>query len=82
MSDDNVVNINTIIEKQVVKETESSFSQAVENRVWEKDISYMEAIVEVMMEKKIEAPQVSKLLSKEIKNILQCEATDLSLLKK
>jgi len=77
-----IVDITSIVEKQVVRENEKSFSQAVENRVWEKDIPYMEAICELMNEKNLEPTQIPKLISKEIKNILQHEASDLSLLKK
>lgn len=76
------IDITKVIESQVVRDTEKSFSQEVENRVWEKDILYMEAICELMAEKNLEATQIPKLLSKEIKNILQHEAADLSLLKK
>lgn len=77
-----IVDIEDLIKNQVIKETEKTFSQAIEDRVWEKDISYMESIVELMQEKNIEPEQVSKLLSKDIKNILQHEVADLSLLKK
>lgn len=75
-------NITKIIENHLTLETEKSFSQSIENRVWDKDISYMDAIVELMEEKNIDSSQVSKLISKEIKNILQHEAESLSLIKK
>lgn len=74
--------ISNIIERIVIKENEKSFSQSVEDCVWEKDISYFDAVVEVMTAKNIEPNQAAKLLSKDIKTILKHEASELSLLKK
>jgi len=76
------VEISNIIERIVIKENEKSFSQSVEDCVWEKDISYFDAVVEVMTAKNIEPNQAAKLLSKDIKTILKHEASELSLLKK
>ena len=76
------VEINNIIERIVIKENEKSFSQSVEDCVWEKDISYFDAVIEVMTSKNIEPNQAAKLLSKDIKTILKHEASELSLLKK
>ena len=76
------VEISNIIERIVIKENEKSFSQSVEDCVWEKDISYFDAVIEVMTSKNIEPNQAAKLLSKDIKTILKHEASELSLLKK
>lgn len=69
------------IEQHVVKETRDSFSKKVEELVWDKDIPYLDAVMELMEKGGHEPESMGKLISKELYSKLEKEAEDLSLLK-
>lgn len=70
------------IEKQIIKETQRSFSEKVEDLVWMKDISYLDAIAELTEEHGFEPQQVPKLLTPDLYNKLVIESENLFLIKK
>ena len=70
------------IKKQIIRVTSSDFCKKVEDLVEEKDISYLDAISEIMEEMEYEPEQVAKLISTQIKANIQKEAEDLLLVKK
>lgn len=71
-----------LIEDQIIKETPLEFAVKVEDRVWMKDISYIDAILQIIEEEKYEVDIVPKLLTKELLYKIQEEAADRKLLKK
>lgn len=70
------------IKKQIVRETASDFSKKVEALVWEQDLTYMEALSQVMEEGGHEPERIAKMVTPELKSKLQKEAEELSLIKK
>lgn len=68
------------IEKIIVKETRASFSQKIEDIVWDKDISYMEALELHATSSGIEPEKVKRLISKDLLAKLEREAEKLNLL--
>lgn len=71
-----------IIVSQIIKETPLTFSAKVEDLVWMKDISYIEAVTELTDKLGYEPQNIPKLLTPELKIRLQHEAEDLSLIRK
>lgn len=76
-----IMNQEKIIKDHVLKETKESFSKKVEDLVWQKDLTYLDAIHELMEQSNIEPEAISKLLSKDLVSKVEREAEDLSLLK-
>lgn len=72
----------TELEKTIIKETLESFSDKVEEKVWDLDISYYEAITAIMEEMEYEPELVAKLLSVALRAKLAMEAEDLNLIPK
>ena len=70
------------IKKQIIKLNSSDFCKKVEELVEEKNISYLEAILEIMEESEYEPEQIAKLISLQIKANIQKDAEDLLLVKK
>lgn len=64
------------------KEEVSSFSLAIEELVWEKDISYMEAIVLHCERTGFEIEIAAKMISGVLKSKIKIEAEDLNFLPK
>lgn len=60
--------------------TQTSFCQTIERIVFERKITYLEAIVEYTNENNLEPQTVSKLLNTIIKQKLEMEASDLNLI--
>lgn len=71
-----------VIEKQVVCETPQSFSTKVEDLVWEKDIPYLDAVVELCEKLGYEPESIPKFITEELKSKIAFEAEKLSLIKK
>ena len=69
------------IEDHVLKETRESFSLKVEKLVWEKDVSYLDAVQELAEKQVIEFEGIKKLISKDLMAKLSIEAEKLKLLK-
>jgi hypothetical protein len=69
------------IEDHVIKETKESFFMKVENMVWEKDVTYLEAVQLIVENESIDPTTISKLISKDLFARLEQEAEKLSLLK-
>lgn len=67
------------IEANILKENALQFSTDVENLVWEKDISYLDAILELVEKRSIELEVIPKLITKELFFKLEEEAIDLKL---
>lgn len=70
------------LEARVIKETPRAFSKQVIDLVWEKDISYFEALNKLMQEKNYEPEYVAKLVTPDLKSFLTEEAGKLALIKK
>jgi CRISPR/Cas system type I-B associated protein Csh2 (Cas7 group RAMP superfamily) len=70
------------VEKVVIKETSESFSTRVEELVWKEDISYYEAVTQLMAESEYEPEIVSKLITPTLKSRLALELEDINLIKK
>lgn len=64
------------------KEEVSSFSLAIEELVWEKDISYMEAVVLHCERTGFEIEIAAKMISGVLKSKIKIEAEDLNFLPK
>jgi hypothetical protein len=60
--------------------TQSSFCQTIEKLVFERKITYLEAICEYINENNIEPSSASKLLNKNIKQKLEYEASSLNMI--
>ena len=69
------------LKEHVVKETKESFSHKVEEIVWMKDITYLEAIKEQTELSDLEPQTVSKLITKDLYAKLEEEAEELFLIK-
>ena len=69
-----------VAEEKTVFLTKIRFAKMVESTVLEKQIPYMEAILDVCEDKGIEPEDVSKFISPVIKNKLQAEAESLNYL--
>ena len=69
------------IEKEIIKETQLSFSKKIENLVWDQDITYFDAINALMKSMDLEPEYVSRLLSPDIKSKLTVEVEELKLIK-
>ena len=74
-------NQDRLIKQHVLKDTRESFSKKVEELVWEKDITYLDAIFDIMERQDIEPETMGKLLSKDLYARVEREAEGLSLLK-
>ena len=72
---------DVLLSQHVVKETRESFSKQVEEIVWDKDISYLDAVYHLMDLKGLEPEIMGKLLSKDLYAKIEREAEDLSLIK-
>lgn len=59
-----------------------SFSREIEEIVYMKDVSYMEAIIEYCEEKEVEIEVAATLIDDKIKNYIQIEAEGLNFLPK
>lgn len=70
-----------MIKRHVLSETKESFSKKVEDLVWEKDVTYLDAIQELVEVNNIEPESISKLLTLDLYSKLEIEAEELSLLK-
>ena len=70
----------TVVEEKTQFLTKARFAKMVESTVIEKEIPYMEAILDVCDVKGIEPEDVSKFISPVIKNKLQAEAESLNFL--
>jgi hypothetical protein len=75
------MNEKELLEKQVVKETTESFEIKVENLIWDKDITYLEAITEIVEQEDYDIDSINLLISNNLKMKLEIEAEKLSLLK-
>jgi len=64
------------------KEEIANFSMTIENLVWEKDISYMEAIVLYCEQTGFEVETAAKLVSGALKSKIKLEAEELHFLPK
>lgn len=64
------------------KEEVSSFSLAIEELVWEKDISYMEAVILHCERTGFEIEIAAKMISGVLKSKIKIEAEDLNFLPK
>lgn len=64
------------------KEEIANFSMIIENLVWEKDISYMEAIVLYCEQTGFEVETAAKLVSGALKSKIKIEAEELHFLPK
>lgn len=64
------------------KEEIANFSMTIENLVWEKDISYMEAIILYCEETGFEVETAAKLVSGALKSKIKLEAEELHFLPK
>ena len=60
-------------------QSQTTFSKHIENVVHHKRISYLEAVVAYVEEIGIEPEKVNKLLSKSLKDKIECEALDLNM---
>jgi len=60
--------------------TQTTFCQDIEKIVYEKKISYFEAVCNYMNENHVDPKSVSRLLNKNIKQKIELEATDLNLI--
>jgi hypothetical protein len=86
-NNNNIISIQRInnldnIEKEVVKETANSFYQKVDDLVWQKDISYYDAVCEIMVKNDYDPEFVAKLVNAELKAKLQIELEQKSLVQK
>lgn len=81
-TEDMTEDTEAIIVSQIIKETPMTFSNKVEDLVWMKDISYIEAVAELTDKLGYEPQNIPKLLTPELKIKLQHEAEELSLIKK
>lgn len=70
------------IEDLIVTDTPESFSKKIEDYVWKYDTPYFEAIMEVSKKLGYDEIHVASLLTPVVKQYLQNELEDLSLLKK
>lgn len=64
------------------KEEIANFSMTIENLVWEKDITYMEAIILYCEETGFEVETAAKLVSGALKSKIKLEAEELHFLPK
>lgn len=71
-----------ILEQEIFKHTVHSFCLEIENLVWMKDISYLEAIVELQSEYNYEPEFVAKLLTQDMIGAIKVEQIKLSNVKK
>ena len=76
-----MTNQDKLIKQHVLKETKDSFSRKVEDLVWEKDISHLDAVTLLMEKQGLEPETVGKLISKDLQAKLETEAEKLSLIK-
>lgn len=67
---------------KIVKENKESFSKKVMQLVWQKDISYLEALSEVAEQLEYEPQHVAKLITEDLKALIAFDAEKLSLIKK
>ena len=70
------------VRKQIIKDTAIEFSKKIEATVWEQDISYMEAIANVMEAEGYEPEVMANMITSDLKAKLQEEGERLSLIKK
>jgi len=70
------------IKKVIIKETQRTFSEKVEDLVWLKDIPYLDAVLELSEKLGYEATQVPKLLTPALLENLTQESEKLFLVKK
>lgn len=70
------------IENLVVKETPETFFNQVEDVVWDKDVTWLEATIQVIKKNNYEADLVKKLINSQLKGLLYREAQKLNLVKK
>lgn len=73
--------IDDAIKDQIIKYTKESFSHEIEEIVWNKDISYLEALTELMEKEDLEPEAIQKLISKDLYSKLEIEAENLRMLK-
>lgn len=73
------MNQNELVERHIITETPEEFEKRVDDLVWQKDITYLEAVEELT--KHMEVENVPPLLTKNLYAMLQREAESLSLLK-
>lgn len=66
----------------ILKESAQEFSKRVDDLVWKEDISYLEALNEIMAESQYEPEKAAKLLTPDLKAKIQYEAEKLSLISK
>lgn len=66
---------------KIKETTKNNFSLAVEKKAVEEDISYLEALTEVMNECDIEPVAIAKMINRSLKAKLEKEASDLNMLK-
>jgi hypothetical protein len=59
---------------------QTTFCQTIEKMVFERKITYLEAVTEYITENNIEANSASKLLNSNIKQKIEFEATQLNLI--
>lgn len=69
------------IHAKIVKHTSVDFSNKVINLSKKLDISYIEAVMEMVENKKIEIEVVAKLLTPELKELIEAEAIKNKLIK-
>lgn len=59
---------------------QTTFCQSIEKTVYQKKISYFEAVCEYMNDNNVDPLSISRLLNKNIKQKIELEATDLNLI--
>lgn len=67
---------------KTLQENMEDFFNDIEDRVYEHDISYFDAIIEYCEDTGIDPERVSKLISPSLKSILEMEAKNLNFIKK
>lgn len=61
--------------------TQEKFQELVEKRTREKNMSYMDAIVSICEEIKLEYESVPKLITPKMKKLIKSEATSMNMMK-
>lgn len=67
---------------QLTKDDVTKFTIEIENRAYDKNLSYMDAIIDYCDETGLEYEVAAKLVSKPLKTKIQVEAEKLNLVKK